>query len=371
MKIGVDIRSLMDNRYSGVSWYTYHLLENLLALDQKNQYLLFYNSRKKTTVPEFSQINAFNCGFNYPNKLFNLAVNFFDFPKFDQLIGGVDLFFLPNLHFASWSPNCRRVLVVHDLSFLKFSDFFPWKMRLWQKLVLRKGVIKQADILIADSDNTKEDLVDLLGIPAEKIRVVQLGVSKHYRQLDKADPILAAVRTKYNLPEKFILYLGNLEPRKNIETIIESFKNIEGDNHLVIAGGLSWKAKLVRTLANQDKRIKLIGYVAEPDKPALYNLAEIFLYPSYYEGFGLPIMEAMACGCPVIAANNSSQLEVVDRAGLLVDPYNQGEIVAAINCLRTDSRFRAQLINQGLERAQQFSWQKTARKTLQIFEQEL
>lgn len=364
----MDIRSLMDDKYSGVSWYTFHLLDNLLALDQKNHYLFFYNSRKKATMPQFSQANAFNCGFNYPNKLFNLAVNFFNFPKLDRLIGGVDLFLLPNLHFASWSADCRRALVVHDLSFLKFPEFFSWKMRLWQKLVLRRGIIGQADILIADSKNTKDDLVNLLGINPEKIKVVYLGVGRQFRPLDRSNPAVLSIRNKYDLPEKFILYLGNLEPRKNIETAIESFMDVShNDVYLVIAGGLSWKSKTIIDLASRHGRIKLIGYVDEADKPALYNLAEIFLYPSYYEGFGLPILEAMACGCPVIAAGNSSQMEIVSSAGLLVDPYNNQELTEAINWLLTDGQLRLRLVDQGLKRSRQFSWQQTANKVLEIF----
>ncbi|MBI5766055.1 glycosyltransferase family 4 protein [Candidatus Falkowbacteria bacterium] len=421
MKIGIDARCLMNKNYSGVSYYTFNLLKAIFALDKENQYLLFYNSSKKVDLPEFNQPNVKYVGFHWPNKIFNLALNFFNEPKIDKLIGGVDIFFAPNLHFVAWSENCKKVIAVHDLSFLRFPEFFIKKMQLWHKLILWKNILGQADMITADSENTKNDLIELLKIPEGKIKVVYLGVSEEFRVLAKDDIRLENARKKYNLPEKFILYLGTLEPRKNIESIVEAFNLFSppfqggvrggcrsflkfsanlppswaalnapkvafsdsrfarscpsdyrpppwkgGDEYdLVIAGGVGWKAKNIFKLAKENLKIKFIGYV--DDRPALYNLASLFVYPSYYEGFGLPLLEAMACGCPVIAGVNSSQGEVVGEAGLLVDPYNINEIKKAIEMILQNNELRNDFINRGLERAKEFTWQKTAEKVLESF----
>ena len=366
MRIGVDIRCLMQNNYSGVSWYAFNLLENIFLLDQDNEYILFYNSSKKVKMPDFIQKNVRYASFNFPNKLFNLSLNFFDQPKLDQLIGGVDVFFTPNLHFVSWSNNCHKVLTVHDLSFLRFPYFFTFKSRLWHKLILWKRLLQEADVLIADSQSTKNDLMDLFKIKEEKIKMIHLGVGKEFAVIDPDSSVLKDVRNKYQLPPKFIFFIGTIEPRKNIEGIIKAYQKMATDCHLVIGGSGGWKNGEVYRLAQGNSKIHFIGYVEEKDKPALYNLAEVLLYPSFYEGFGLPIAEAMASGCPVVAGNNSSQVEVLGDTGLIVNPYDTREIKMATELILNDNSLRLKLIERGLEKVKEFSWAKTAQKTLDV-----
>ena len=361
MKIGIDIRCLMNDKYSGVSWYTYNLLQNIFELDHENEYILFYNSSKQVTLPEFAYANVKYCGYRFPNKLFNLVVNFFNWPKIDRLIGGVDIFFVPNLHFIAWSDKCRKIVTVHDLSFLYFPEFFTAKMRLWHKLILKKNILGQADSIIADSFNTKNDLIKLLKVPESKIKIIHLGVDKRYFNTVGAE-LLANTRKKYDLPDKFILALGTIEPRKNLEGVIAAYKLSGTDADLVIAGGQGWKVKS----SMADACIKFIGYVAEEDKPALYQAAALLVYPSFYEGFGLPLLEAMASGCPVIAGANSSQPEVVGAAGLLVDPNNASEICFAISVLLSDEDFRWEMSRRGREQAAKFSWEATAAETIKL-----
>jgi len=366
MKIGIDIRCLMNGNYSGVSWYAYNLLKNIFALDANNQYVLFYNSGKPVSLPEFKQSNVSYHGCRYPNKLFNLSLNFFDYPKIDSLIGGVDIFFVPNLHFISWSPRCKKIITVHDLSFLHFPEFFTVKMRLWHKLIIKKNILGQADLIIADSFNTKNDLIELLGVAAEKIKVIHLGIDQKYFTALSPDQ-LAGIKKKYNLPDKFILSLGTLEPRKNLDGIIAAYKSLATDFSLVIAGGRGWKIKPADNLFFADKRVRYIGYIDESDKPALYQLASLLIYPSFYEGFGLPLLEAMASGCPVIAGCNSSQPEVVTEAGLLVDPHDINEIKMALDGLLSNADFRQEMSAKGKQRAADFSWEKTAQETVKSF----
>jgi len=357
----------MNKEYSGVSWYAKNLLAALFELDRTNQYILFYNSRKPVKLPVFDFPNVSWRSWHYPNKLFNLSLNFLSWPKLDKLIGGCDVFFSPNLHFIATSKNCRTVITVHDLSFLIYPEFFTLKQRLWHKLILQKMILQRTDRIITDSENTQRDLKDLLGIAGGKAVVGLLGINDNYFPI-KDEIVLAAVREKYNLPEKFLLFLGANEPRKNLIGVLKAFTEISGDINLVIAGAGGWKNEAIKKLAQNNQRVKLVGYIDEIDKPAVYSLAKCLVYPSFYEGFGLPILEAMACGCPVICGNNSSQGEVIGDAGLLVDPYKVNEIAEAMKIMVNNESVRQVLAKKGLARAKEFSWSKTAKKLLEVFE---
>jgi len=361
MKIAIDARSLMGKNYSGVSTYAFNLLKALFESDHGNEYVLFYNSSKLASLPKFDFPNVRYCGFHWPNKLFNASLNFFGWPKLDRLIGDCDIFFAPNLHFVSWSDECKKVIVVHDLSFLAYPQFFTLKQRLWHKLILNKKILQRADIIIADSGSTKRDLIDLLDIAEEKVKVVHLGG-------DKRDESSAEMAAKHHLPEKYFLFVGTLEPRKNLSGIIRALNMLPNDVKLVVAGDWGWKTgKLKVEMEKSKDRIIFLGYVSDEEKANLYKNAVALAYPSFYEGFGLPIVEAMNLGCPVIAGNNSSQGEVLGDAGLLVDPFNVREISQAMELLLNDRDLRQELINRGKIQAEKFSWEKTARETLELF----
>jgi glycosyltransferase involved in cell wall biosynthesis len=186
---------------------------------------------------------------------------------------------------------------------------------------------------------------------------------------------LSAVKNKYGLPDKFILYLGTVEPRKNIDGIIRGYNELRTMNHelgdykLVIAGGKGWKSKNIYKeweLSKFKDDIKFLGYIDSADRAYLYNLAAVFVYPSFYEGFGFPPLEAMACGLPVVASYASSLPEVAGEAALMVDPYNINDIARALTEILTDDNLRKKLIARGLEQAKKFSWQKTAEEYLEI-----
>lgn len=368
MKIGVDIRCLMEERYSGISEYTYNLLNQLFALDSKNQYLLFYNSRKSVKRPEFNFSNVTFRGFKYPNKLFNLSLRFLKLIRLDKLIGGVDVFLVPNLLFLNLSSACRKILIIHDLSFELYPEFFTLKARLWHKLIGPKKLCRLADAIIAVSQNTKNDIIKIYGISPEKIKTVSPGISEiFFNPAPEAE--IEKVKKKYNLADKFIFYLGNLEPRKNVEAIILAFEKIkEPDWHLVIAGSQAWKYKNIYKLWQKSpvrQRIKFLGYVPAVDKPALYAAAGLFVYPSIYEGFGLPPVEAMACGCPVVTSFSSSLVEAVGQAGLLIDPNNYQELAETINQILADPELWRAFKERGLARSQNFHWRKAGEEILE------
>lgn len=369
MRIGIDIRCLMEKNYSGVCIYTRELLRAIFEADHENNYILFYNSAKESKVPKFDYPHVFVFENTMPNKIFNASIKFFQNPHIDELVGGLDVLFLPNIQFVSVSEKCKIITTIHDISFERYPEFYTARARLWQKAVDPKNLCKKSHRIISVSQNTKNDLVNIYGIAQEKIQVIYSGISERFRPIDDKN-ILGDVKKKYFLPENFVLYLGNLEPRKNIDSIITIFQRnkIPQQTHLVIAGANAWKYKQLYAMAEKLRgRIHFIGYVDETDKPALYSLSQAFLYPSYYEGFGFPPLEAMACGAPVIASNISSLPEITNNASILVDPYNVNDIASAVNALLNDSEARKILIERGLERSSQFRWDTTARETIKVF----
>lgn len=364
MKIAIDARPLMNSQYTGVSWFAYNLIDNILKQDSKNEYLLFYNSSKKHILPGFSASNYKYAGFSFPNKIFNLSQALNSWPCLDKIIGNIDCFIALNLNFISISNDVKFILCVHDLSYIYFKEFYPFKMRLWHKFIKPKKIINRADYIMAVSENTKTDIMREYKIQTSKIIVNYPGVDNNYKQLSSSST--ENIKKKYNLPDRFCLFLGSLEPRKNIDSVIEAYNLSSKKVNLVIAGPIGWKSKKVLIKILNNSKIKYLSYVDEKDKPAIYNLAEFFVYPSFYEGFGLPLVEAMACGCPVICGNNSSQEEVVADAGIYVDPYDINQIASAMNAYVNDDKLKDIMKKRGIDRADQFKWSNTAKKILDM-----
>jgi len=370
MRIGIDIRPLLDSARSGIGEYTQNLLKAIFETDKTNQYFLFYNVWNKNlekNLPKFDFPDVKWCATRWPNKVFNFSGRIFGFPKFDKIIEHrfkikLDLFFCPNFGFISLSKNIKKIVVAHDLSFLVNSDWFSLKRKLWHKTIGAKRYFKTADSIVAVSENTKRDLVDFYNISEEKIKVIYPGIKE-------VKPQEIGILKKFDLPAKFIFYLGTIEPRKNVLGIIKAFEawknnsKIADDYFLVLAGARGWLSGDVwKAIADSPfkNKIKYLGYVAEEDKFALYHSASLFLYPSFYEGFGLPPLEAMSCGVPVIASANSSFPEVLGDAAFLVNPYDLNDIANGIEEVLSNQTFRELLIKKGEERVEKFSWQKAA-----------
>jgi len=378
MKIGIDIRSLINVQYSGISEYTLNLVKEILKLDSKNQYILFYNSFKdvKNKIPEFKQKNAEIVCTRYPNKIFNYLMQKVAFyPKLDKFLG-VDIFWAPHINFIQLSKRCRSILTIHDLSFIRYPKYFSFRKNIWHQAINVEKLIKKVDTIITVSKNTKDDIMDLYSIPDNKIKVIHSGIGRQYKVIDRDDKNLGSVKKKYGLPKKFILFLGTLEPRKNIEGIIRAYNEFReknpglSDYKLIIAGGRGWKSDKIFREYNKSKfrkDIKFLGYIVDEDKVYIYNLAALFIYPSFYEGFGFPPLEAMACGLPVITSFSSSLPEIVGKAALIVDPYNINEISTAIRELITNNNLKKLLLAKGLNRASKFNWEYSARKYLEVF----
>ncbi|MFH1661540.1 MAG: glycosyltransferase family 1 protein [Candidatus Falkowbacteria bacterium] len=376
MKIGIDIRTLMDDKYSGVPEYTYNLLKEILKLDYDNQYKFFYNSFSDVKLPKFENQNIKIIRKKYPNKIFNYGMQkALNYPKIDQLID-IDLFFMPHINFISLSRKCKSVLTVHDLSFLRYPEFFSVRKNIWHKMINVKKLIKKFNKIVAVSESTKNDVIQLCDVDKNKVKVIYSGIGEQYKKLDVETQNFAFIKNKYNLPNRFIFYLGNLEPRKNICGIIKAYNELRNRNinleniKLIIAGGNGWKSKDIFKTFEKSKYkddIKFLGYADASDKVYLYNLASLFVYPSFYEGFGFPPLEAMACGTPVVSSFSSSLPEVVGNAGLMVDPYNISDIARAMEQILIKKDLRYNLINKGFNQACKFKWENTAKQYLEYF----
>ncbi len=371
MRIGIDARSVLKKR-TGVGTYTYNLIQNLSRLDRENRYVLFYSHHLNVRpyIPEIENPNFENRFFRIPNKLLNLSWGTIKLPKIDWLVGKVDIYHSPNYNLNILARG-KSVMTIHDLNFLAYRQFTISSGR-WHYAFKIKNYAQKVDAIIADSFSTKNEIMKYLKIPEDKIHVIYLGCSQAFQPL-AADEKLRTTEEKFKIKGNFILYVGTLEPRKNLKGLIQAYAQTQAKNEflLVLAGGKGWKYehifRLVEKLKLQD-RVIFTGYVPEDDLPGLYKRASLFVYPSYYEGFGLPPLEAMACGLPVIVSNSTSLPEVVGDAGVYVDPYDIRQMSATIDTVLSDSDLLETLRRRGPERAKLFSWEKTAIETLKLYQ---
>jgi glycosyltransferase involved in cell wall biosynthesis len=372
MRIGIDARSVLKQR-TGVGAYTYNLIQNLSQLDKENRYVLFYSHHLnvRSSIPKIENPNFESRFFRIPNKLLNLCWGTIKLPKINWLVGKVDLYHSPNYNLNMLSRG-KSVMTIHDLNFLAYPQFTLPSGR-WHYAFKIKSYARKVDAIIADSFSTKNEIIKYLKIPEEKIQVIHLGCSPAFRPLAEGERS-EETKEKFKIKGDYVLYVGTLEPRKNLRGLIQAYTQCKAkkDFLLVLAGGKGWKYehifRLVDKLQLQD-RVIFTGYVEEADLPGLYQCASLFVYPSFYEGFGLPPLEAMACGLPVIVSNTTSLPEVVRDAGIYVDPNDVEQIAFSIDTVLSDSELRRILIQRGLERAKLFSWEKTAKATLQLYEQ--
>lgn len=370
MRIGIDISQIVYG--TGVSTYTKKLVENLLKIDKKNEYILFGSSlRSKKKLTEFTDsLQDFkNCQVkiaSIPPTILEFLWNKLHILPIEKFIGEVDIF-----HSSDWtqppikSPNTKKVTTVHDMiSFLFPTSSHP-KIISSQKRRLER-VKKEVNLILADSETTKDDIVKFLQIEEEKIRVVYLAPSEEFKPQDEAR--VKEVLEKYKIKKPFILSVATQEPRKNIQKLLDVFEKIVTENpkfHLVLTGKYGWGPGF-----HSAQNVTWTGYVPDEDLVSLYSGCRVFVYPSLYEGFGLPILEAMACGAPVVTSNNSSMAEIAKDAAILVDPRSDGQIKKAIEMvLDLNLENYQKMVRASLDRARRYTWTKTTRETLRAYEE--
>lgn len=370
MRIGIDARSLMDSHFSGVSLYAYNLIQALLENDKKNEYCLFFNNFKHFDPPDFGYSGLKKTALHYPNKIFNyLMQNVLSLPKIDQLTDA-DIFFMPHINFIALKGSGKLILTIHDLSYLRYPEFFSRRKNFWHHMVNVKKLSRQADLIVAVSENTKSDIIELIGISEEKIRVIYSGANVQENAAKNGGTSFEA-----GLPPNYFLFVGSIEPRKNIESIIAAYrqmlKNDPGlqDFKLILAGPPGWKNKTVINALNfqSAKNIIYFGYIDQRAKELLYKNCTALLFPSYYEGFGFPPLEARLFGKPVIASFSASIPEIIGKNAIYIDPYNTNDIVQAMLMVCKSHEAGRVLCNNSLEEKKIFSWNIAAKNYIQIF----
>ncbi len=387
MTIGIDVRILGKDLYSGIPEYTFNLVEKMVEISPENKYKLFFNSLRPIKADIFSSYqNVEVFKYHFPNKLLDISSLLFKQPKIEKFIGKIDIFFSP--HFNIIFSKAPRVLVIHDLSFKYFPEFFNFKRKIWHFFMAVSRQIGQAKKIIVDSESTKNTLKDVFKVSDEKIKVIYGGLEKSFEEIISGDiqekisllkqsSLAQKVKAKYNLPENYFLYLGTIEPRKNILNIAKAFcllkeKEQFKNYHLVLAGKKGWLYKdVLKKISNLSCKNDIIftGPVSKQEKRFVYLFAKAFVYPSFFEGFGFPPLEAMACQVPVIVSNRASLPEVVQGSALLVDPYNIWEIAKALEEIAISEKLRNILTVQANNNLKRFSWHKSAKDILNTFQE--
>lgn len=374
MKVGL-VSGFIDltSKY-GIGVYTLNLIENLVLIGKANDLYLIHNRRHSEEVytkihdviipkPYLSTLLSEILGLPNVIEKTNIDIIHFSHHWFTY----VAPFFL--------NPRVKKIVTIHDLINLLFIENYNNMHRLlWNSTI--KLIKNRIDFVITVSEYTKKDCIKYLKIPAEKIKVIYPAYDKIYRPLSDKQKMREKLSKKYGITAPFILYVGTLNRRKNISVLIKAFyklKNSINTNHkLVLVGAKAAKYSDVFGLIdalNLRKDIMIIQYIPKEDLVEFYNLADICVYPSIYEGFGLPPLEAMASGCPVITSNTSSLPEVVGDAGITFNPYNVDELTKMMCEVLMDRNLRNQLSQKGLERAKLFSWIKTAEETWKVYEE--
>ncbi len=380
LNVQIDVTPLRG-QLSGIGYYVYNLvqaLEKFQATEQFRLSLYFHPSLKNWLKRDFTPssliqdypsvqviplpVTVTNLLMKFPNPFLGNLENNLLYP---DILQGTDHFVYPCRH-------SFKIMTIHDLTFMKYPEYVTARVKTYTSRI-QQG-LKWTDLIITFAESTRQDIVQYLGFPREKIKITPQAsrYSSSYLESFNIEALKQQVSYDFNRP--YILFVSTLEPRKNIQTLIEAFNTLKQqhkiEHQLVLIGKKGWKYdKILQAISHSpyQKEIHQLDYLSEALVALFYQRASVFVYPSYYEGFGLPILEAMTLGAPVITSQISSLPEVAGEAALFINPYHPLELAEAILQVIQDSTLRQQLIQKGQERAKQFSWEKTAQKTLEIY----
>lgn len=399
MKIGIDCRTILNPGFgeaAGVGHYTYYLVSNLLKLDKKNEYVLFFDNLLSKTAAEEVIAGALN-----------VKLRFFPFHKYKHYLPfafshllvasaiekeKLDVFHSP-AYALPLAYRGKSIVTVHDLAIYKNPKWFPKNFLIGQSFSTKTLVpnsLKKANKIIAVSEHTKKDIIEIFKIKPEKVNVIYEGVE--FRDVPgkregtcgiETELCFEDLKVKYGLKNSYVLFLGTIEPRKNIAALAKAFCRLVNENkefgdkyQLIIAGAKGWKhEKIFKEIEKCQDKIKMknvikhIGYVSAREKFTLMKDAVCFVFPSFYEGFGLPVLEALSLGVPTITSNKSSLPEIVGQAAVLIDPEKIEEIYDALKKILVDQKLRKELSEKGMAQAKKFNWRKCAEETLQVYEE--
>ncbi len=368
MRICYDATSLYRKK-TGIEGYTLNLLKSIMELDKKNFYIIFFRN-EILNIPVFKKANTKLCCIPHSSQL-----------CCEQILLPLNLSRINYdvVHFPAFPPGVLRpkkfIMTIHDATMWKYNSMLSWKNKIYMK-PLTNVAIKHAQKIITVSDSSKSDIEKYCNISSSKVVNTWESFGENFRIIKDRD-FLEQIRIKYQLSFNFILSVGTLEPRKNLIILLEAFSRLKKQQpyynslKLVLTGRNGWGREAIYQRIidlKLDKEVLFTGYVDETDLVGLYNLANIFVFPSIYEGFGLPPLEAMACGCPVIASNTSSMPEVLGDAAVLIDPFDVEKLADKIRDVLENKNLRDEMSKKGLERVKQFSWQQVAKKTIEVYD---
>lgn len=367
LHIGINGRSLF-RQLTGVQHYAHELTSELCSMESDDVHVSVFSGRegRKHASPLPLSTSSLPADGPVRGLIWEQALLRRMAKK-----AGVDVLFSP-ANVAPLAPPAPGVVTVHDLAFMLYPQFFSRSFALYYRNIIPR-IVRESAAIITDSESTRADLVRLLDADPDKVVVVPLGASRSFRQR-LAKSRLEAVRERYQLPDKFFLSLSSLEPRKNLDRLINAYRvmpdDVVAETGLVIVGSgnrVFAEPDIAAGIAKVRRgRVMALGYVPAEDLPAIYRLSTALVFPSLYEGYGLPVIEAMAASTPVITSNRSSLPEVAGNAAVLIDPESIEELAAAMELLATDSGTRNLLIERGKKRASSFTWNRTAKAVMKV-----
>ncbi|MCB0195190.1 MAG: glycosyltransferase family 4 protein [Anaerolineae bacterium] len=369
MHICIDVSPTAQN-HAGLGRYAGEIARTLAA-DPDANLSLFYNREGDAALPAaLSHVpyKTVNIG-NKPWRMGVFASQLTRWPM-DNIFGATEIFHATN-HLLAHFRQARTVYTLHDLIFLRYPQHHKNYNR-WYLTLTMPHYLKAADVIITPSECSRRDALEFYNLPEQKIKVIYEAAAPHFKPTPDPDD-LRRVRQKYSVPDQFILHVATIEPRKNLNRLLDAFKAIlphRPDLKLVFIGKKGWLYDSFFqhiTDLGLEACVVFPGYVDETDLPVFYQLAKLFVFPSLYEGFGLPPLEAMSCGVPVVSSNSSSLPEVVGDAGLLVDPTDTAALSQAMRRVLDDADLRAELKQRSLRQAAQFSWEKTVEEHKAVY----
>ncbi|MGQ9553114.1 MAG: glycosyltransferase family 4 protein [Anaerolineae bacterium] len=363
MRIGIDAR-LLHYQKAGISRYTRHLLEGLAQLSIDEEMLILRSRKDPPSALPATPFRSVPMWTPPHNRFEQIAL------RLETSRLGLDL-----LHSPDFIPPFRRrfrsVVTVHDLGFLLYPHLLTRESAHYYGQI--DQAVRSANHIIAVSESTKRDVTHLLGAPEDKVTVIHEAINPSFRYISDRQAV-AATRARYGLPESFVLFVGTIEPRKNLPTLFRAMRRLvdqhKPDIALAVVGEWGWlyaEALQVLEQLRLKEVVHFLGHVPDGDLVYLYNAASVMAYPSYYEGFGLPPLEAMACGVPVVASDRSSVPEVIGDAGLLVTPDDDEAVAVALWHVLSDNDLRQTLVHRGFQRVRNFSIERMAQRTLALY----